>query len=97
MLLLHSFGRNFQAEDVFGDYLRTDLAEKSPYPLDTYEVLLKIARFSDGERDDAFVGYLRGLFATHPPDLIVTSVSPFWPRPPLRSAYKRRNIYRRCV
>ena len=56
VLLLHSFGWNFQAEDAFGDYLRTDLAEKSPYPLDPYEVLLEIARFSDGERDEAFVG-----------------------------------------
>jgi ABC-type uncharacterized transport system substrate-binding protein len=76
VLLLHSFGWNFQAEDAFGDYLRTDLAEKSPYPLDPYEVLLEIARFSDGERDEAFAGYLRALFATHPPDLIITLVSP---------------------
>ena len=46
VLLLHSFGsRIFEAEDVFGDYLRTDLAEKSPYPLDRYEVSLEIARF----------------------------------------------------
>jgi PAS fold len=76
VLLLHSFGWNFQAEDAFADYLRTDLAEKSPYPLDPYEVVLEIARFGDGERDEAFAGYLRGLFATHPPDLIVTMVSP---------------------
>ncbi len=76
VLLLHSFGWNFQAEDVFGDFLRTDLAEKSPYPLDRYEVLLEIARFSDGERDEAFVDYLRALFPTHPPDLIVTMISP---------------------
>ncbi len=76
VLLLHSFGWNFQAEDAFGDYLRTDLAEKSPYPLDPYEVLLEIGRFSDGDRDEAFAGYLRALFATHPPDLIVTMVSP---------------------
>jgi signal transduction histidine kinase len=76
VLLLHSFGWNFQAEDAFGDHLRTDLAEKSPYPLDSYEVLLEIARFSDGERDEAFVDYLRALFPTRPPDLIVTLVSP---------------------
>jgi signal transduction histidine kinase len=76
VLLLHSFGWNFQAEDAFGDYLRTDLAEKSPYPLDRYEVMLEIARFSDREQDEAFVGYLRALFATRPPDLIVTMVSP---------------------
>ena len=76
VLLLHSFGGNFQAEDTFGDYLRTDLAEQSPYPLDRYEVSLEIARFNDGERDDAFVGYLRALFADRPPDLIITMVSP---------------------
>ena len=67
---------NFRAEEIFADYLRTDLAEKSPYPLDRYEVSLEIARFTDGERDEAFAGYLRALFATHPPDLIVTMVSP---------------------
>ena len=39
-------------------------------------MLLEIARFSDGERDEAFMGYLRALFATHPPDLIITMVSP---------------------
>jgi hypothetical protein len=68
--------RDFQAEDTFGDYLRADLAEQSPYPLDRYEVSLEIARFNDGERDEAFVGYLRALFADRPPDLIVTMVSP---------------------
>ncbi len=76
VLLLRSFGPNFQAEDAFAGYLRTDLAEKSPYPLDRYEVSLEIARFGDGARDEAFADYLRALFATHSPDLIVTLVSP---------------------
>jgi signal transduction histidine kinase/ABC-type uncharacterized transport system substrate-binding protein len=76
VLLLHSFGANFRAEDTFADYLRTDLAEKSPYPLDRYEVSLEIARFPEGERDEAFVSYLRAVFADRPPDLIVTMVSP---------------------
>ena len=76
VLLLHSFGWNFQAEDAFAGYLRTDLAEKSPYALDRYEVSLEIARFTDGVQDDAFVDYLRALFATHAPDLIITMVSP---------------------
>ena len=76
VLLLHSFGWNFQAEDAFASYLRTDLAEKSPYSLDRYEVSLEIARFGDGERDEAFADYLRALFATRPPDLIITMVSP---------------------
>ena len=76
VLLLHSFGSDFDAEEAFAGYLRTDLAEKSPYPLDRHEVSLEIARFTDGERDDAFAGYLRALFPTHPPDLIITLVSP---------------------
>ena len=62
VLLLHSFGSDFEAEEIFAGYLRTDLAEKSPYPLDRYEVSLEIARFTDGERDEAFAGYLRALF-----------------------------------
>src|ERR1700759_4903504 len=76
VLLLHSFGPGFRAEEIFADYLLTDLAERSPYPLDRYDVSLEIARFGDGERDEAFTAYLRALFATHPPDLIVTMVSP---------------------
>ena len=76
VLLLHSFGPDFRAEEIFADYLRTDLAERSPYSLDRYEASLEIARFADGERDEAFAGYLRALFAGHPPDLIITMVSP---------------------
>jgi len=76
VLLLHSFGSDFAAEETFAGYLRTDLVEKSPYPLDRHEVSLEIARFADGERDDAFAGYLRALFPNHPPDLIITLVSP---------------------
>jgi signal transduction histidine kinase len=76
VLVLHSFGDDFEAEDTFADYLRSDLAEKSPYPVDQYEVTLEIARFRDGERDAAFVEYLKALFAERPPDLVVTMVSP---------------------
>ena len=67
VLLLHSFGSDFRAEDTFASHLRTDLAEKSPHPLDRYEVSLEIARFPDGQRDDAFAAYLRALFRRHPP------------------------------
>ena len=76
VLVLHSFGDDFEAEDTFADYFRTDLAEKSPYPIDQYEVTVEIARFSDGERDAAFIEYLKALFAGRPPDLVVTVVSP---------------------
>ena len=76
VLLLHSFGSNFEAEEVFAGYLRTDLTEKLAYPLDRYEVSLEIARFPDGERDVGFVDYLRALFAGHPPDVILRAFLP---------------------
>jgi hypothetical protein len=76
VLVLHSFGDDFEAEDTFADYFRADLAEKSLYPIDQYELTLEIARFSDGERDVAFAEYLKALFAGRPPDLVVTIVSP---------------------
>jgi signal transduction histidine kinase len=75
-LFLRSFGDDFEAEDTFADYLRTDLAEKSPYLVDQYEVMVEIGRVSDGEQDAALVEYLKALFAGRPPDLVVTMVSP---------------------
>jgi hypothetical protein len=76
VMFLRSFGDDFEAEDTFADYLRTDLAEKSPYLVDQYELMLEIGRFSDGEQDAALVEYLKALFAGRPPDLVVTMVSP---------------------
>jgi signal transduction histidine kinase/ABC-type uncharacterized transport system substrate-binding protein len=75
VLFLRSFGDGFEAEDTFADYLRTDLAEKSPYLIDQYEVMLEIGRFSDGEQDAA-LEYLKALFAGRPPALVVTMVGP---------------------
>jgi signal transduction histidine kinase/ABC-type uncharacterized transport system substrate-binding protein len=75
VLVLHSFG-NFEPEDAFGDYFRGDLPEKSPYPMEQFEVTLEIARFNDGERDAAFVEYVKALFAGRPTDLVVTLVGP---------------------
>jgi signal transduction histidine kinase len=76
VLLVHSFGPDFQAEDVFAGHLRTDLAEKSPYPLERYEVSLEIARLAEGDQDAAIVEYLKALFAGRPPDLVVTMIGP---------------------
>src|SRR5579871_6249061 len=76
ILFLRSFGSNFQAEEKFAGYLRTAIVERSPTTLDRYEVSLEIARFPDGERDEAISHYLKSLFPGGPPDLIVTAVSP---------------------
>ena len=45
VLLLHSFGSNFPQATWC-----PNLAEKSPYPLDRYEVSLMMARFSEVSR-----------------------------------------------
>jgi len=76
VLLLHSFGRNFQPFDTFAAYLRTDLAEQSPEPLDLYEVSLETARFAEGEQEAPFMDYLLALLAERPPDLVVTIGGP---------------------
>jgi hypothetical protein len=71
VLLLHSFGRNFQPFDAFTAHLRTDLSELSSEPLDLYEVSIETARFSEAQREEApFVDYLQALFE-RPPDLVV--------------------------
>jgi hypothetical protein len=67
---------DFEEEDTFGDYLRTDLADKSPVPLDLYEVLLDTARLSEAKQDSAFADYIRALLAGRQPDLIITTVAP---------------------
>ena len=72
VLFLHSFGPDIQAEDAFADNLRTDLARKSPYPLDRHEVSLEIARFSEGGCGAAFAEFLKGLF--DPPNLVLATV-----------------------
>jgi hypothetical protein len=76
VLLLHSFGPDIEEEDIFSDYLRTDLAERSPVPLDVYEVSLEAARMSEAKQDSAFADYIRALLAGRPPDLVITMVAP---------------------
>ena len=71
VLFLHSFGQNFQPWATFAAYLRTDLAERSPEPLDLYEVSLEIARFTEGQQESPFIDYLLALVAERPPDLVV--------------------------
>jgi signal transduction histidine kinase len=73
VLSLRSFGPDIQPENTFADYLRADLAERSPAPPDRYEVSLEMARFSEGEQDAAFAEYLRALFTGRPCDLVITT------------------------
>jgi signal transduction histidine kinase len=76
VLLLHSFGPDLEEEDTFAGYLRTDLADKSPVPLDLYELSLDAARLSEAKQDSAFVDYIRALLAGRSPDLVITMADP---------------------
>ena len=85
VLLLHSFGREFEPFSTFSENFRTELAKQSPEPLDFFDVALETARF-DGAEDGPFVDYLLALFAQHRPNLVVPMGGPA-----VRFAQKYRN------
>jgi signal transduction histidine kinase len=76
VLFLRSFGRDVPPYDTFAAYLRTDLAARSPAPLDIYEVPVEVARSGSGQEESKFVDYLLALSADHPPDLVVPIGAP---------------------
>ena len=76
IMLLHSFGRDFQPWSEYAKAIRAELDRQSPWPLDIIEHSLVTARFSDDNQEAPFVEYLRALFAKHPLDLIVSIGAP---------------------
>jgi signal transduction histidine kinase/ABC-type uncharacterized transport system substrate-binding protein len=76
IMLLHSFGREFQPWSEYAKSIRAELDRQSPWPLDIIEHSLVTARFSDDNPEAPFVEYLRALFAKHPLDLIVSIGAP---------------------
>ncbi|MGC1775529.1 MAG: ATP-binding protein, partial [Pseudolabrys sp.] len=60
----------------YGNAIRTELNQKSPWPVDIIEYSLVTARFSDENPEAPFVEYLRALFAKRPLDLIVSIGAP---------------------
>ena len=76
VMLLYSFGRDFNPWSEYAKAIRTELDRQSPWPLDIIENSLITARFSDENPEAPFVEYLRALFAKHPLDLIVSIGAP---------------------
>ena len=76
VMLLYSFGRDFNPWSEYAKAIRTELDRQSPWPLDIIENSLITARFSDENPEAPFVEYLRALFAKHPRDLIVSIGAP---------------------
>ena len=76
VLILHSFGQQFEPFRTVATAFRTELSQRSPYPIEYYEVSLETARFAEGDVDQPLADYVRALCARQPMDLVVPIGSP---------------------
>ena len=76
ILLLYSFGQNFQPWAAWGREIRSQLYRQSPWPLDIQDYSLVTARNGDAAAEAKFVEYLNALYAQRPPDLIIALGAP---------------------
>lgn len=71
VLMIHSFGRDYAPFHVVAAQFRTELARRSPHPVEFVETSLELARFDGVDRDAPLVEFLRSIFKGHAPDLVV--------------------------
>jgi signal transduction histidine kinase len=76
VMMLHSFGLNFKPWNEYAKFIRTELDQQSPWPLEIQDHSLVSARSSDEDPEGPFIEYLRALFANRPLDLIVSIGAP---------------------
>ncbi|WFU38239.1 ATP-binding protein [Bradyrhizobium sp. CB82] len=76
VLLLHSFGREFRPWSEFARAIKADLEQQSPWPLDIQEHTLLTARFNNPGPEEPFVDYLRSLYESCPPDIVLSIGAP---------------------
>jgi signal transduction histidine kinase len=76
VVLLHSFGRDFKPWSEYASSIRSELQRQSPWQLDIIDHSLVTARSRDEDPEVPFVAYLRALFASQPPDLIINIGAP---------------------
>lgn len=76
IVVLYSYGQNFQAWATWGRAIRTELNRQSSWPLDIQEHSLVTARNGDEAAEARFVDFLKALYAQRPPDLIVALAAP---------------------
>src|SRR5687767_2606740 len=70
VLLLHSFGQEFEPITVFSQTFRQELARQSHEPLDFFDVAVGSARFESPD-EAPLVDHLLALFAGRRVDLVV--------------------------
>jgi hypothetical protein len=76
ILLLHTFGPNFEQGAAWSREIRNELNRQSPWPLNIQEQSLVTALDGDDAAEAKFVEYLAALYAQRPPDLIVALGAP---------------------
>lgn len=76
VLILQSFGRDFDVWNVVPAVFKPELAQQAPWPIEFHEAALETARADQPEAEAAFAEYLRALYAWHPPDLVVPVGAP---------------------
>jgi signal transduction histidine kinase len=76
VLVLHSFGRDFRPWREYAQSINEELKRQSPWPLDIQEHALLTARLDNSESEAPFVDYLRSLYQSHSPDIVVTIGAP---------------------
>ena len=76
ILLLHTFGPNFEQGAAWSREIQKELNRQSPWPLDIQEQSLVTALDGDDAAEAKFVEYLKALYAQRPPDLIVALGAP---------------------
>ena len=76
IVVLHSYGQNFEPWATWSREIRNQLNRQSPWPLDIQEYSLVTARNGDAAAEAKFVEYLKALYAQRPPDLIVALGAP---------------------
>ncbi len=70
VLLVHSFGRDFAPFNEVSGQFRTELARRSPQPVEFLDASLEMARFDGVERDEPLLDFLAAIFQDRTPDLV---------------------------
>jgi signal transduction histidine kinase len=76
VVILHSFGNDFRPWGEYARAIRSELTNQSRWPLDIQDHSLVTARSSDENPEVPFVEYLKALYSTHRPDLIICIGAP---------------------
>lgn len=76
VIFLHSFGPLFKPWSDYGRTIRAEIAHRSPWQIDFSDFSLVDARSTDKQSEAPLIRYLRALYASQPPDLIIAIGAP---------------------